>query len=342
MLAIVGGLLVSGVMIAIAGFDPLETFAVIARGAAGTPQSLGVTLTNATPILLAGLGVALPLRCGLLNIGGEGQIYIGALGATLVAIAFPNLPAPIHLPLSLLAGFIGGGIWGAIPGWMRAVKGLNEIITTIMLNYIGFWTVSYLVHGPLKDPDSYGYAWTIKVPVSARLPIIHEVARVNLGLVVALIVAALVHFLLWRTTLGFEMRAVGAGPQSARFAGIPVTRGTIMSMAIGGGLAGVAGAVVILGVQLRLSDFFSPGYGFDAIAVALVGQTTPVGVVLAALFFGGLQNGTGSAHRTLGIPQEIALVTQGIILLFVIGSQSLTLVRLLRKRRMVRLVEHIR
>jgi simple sugar transport system permease protein len=235
---------------------------------------------------------------------------------------------------------VGGGLWGAIPGWMRASKGLNEIITTIMLNYIGFWIVSYLVHGPIKDPNSYGYAWTVKVPLSAQLPIIQETARVNLGIVVALGIAALTHFLLWRTALGFEMRAVGAGAQTARFAGIPVERSTVMSMLIGGGLAGVAGAAVILGVQHRLSDFFSPGYGFDAIAVALVGQTTPVGVVLAALFFGGLRNGTGNAHRSLGIPQEIALVTQGITLLFVIASQSLTLVRLMRKRRMVRLVEH--
>ena len=336
LLAIIGGLLVSGIMVAIAGFDPIETYGVIAKGAMGTPQALGVTLTNSTPLILAGLGVAIPFRSGLLNIGGEGQIYLGALGATLVALAFPGLSAPIHIPLALAAGFLGGGLWGAFPGWLRAAKNLNEIITTIMLNYIGFWLISYLVHGPLKDPDSYGYAWTVKVPVSSQLPIIHETARVNLGIVVAILLAAFTHFLLWHTALGFEMRAVGAGPQTARFAGIPVKRSTVMSMFVGGGLAGVAGAAVILGVQHRLSDFFSPGYGFDAIAVALVGQTTPVGVVLAGLFFGGLRTGTGTAHRSIGIPQEITLVTQGIILLFVIASQSHTLIRILRKRRMIR------
>lgn len=339
--AIVGALAVSGVMIAAAGYDPVAVYREMIHGAAGTRQSLGVTVTNTVPLLLAGLGVALPFRCGLLNIGGEGQIYIGALAATLAALAFPGLPMAVHLPLALLAGFLGGALWGGLPGWMRASRGLNEIITTIMLNYIGFWIVSFLVHGPLKDPDSYGYAWTVKVPLATRLPVIFASARVNFGIVIALLGAALVHFLLWRTTLGFEMRAVGAGPETSRFVGIPTRRSTVLSMAIGGGVAGLAGAAIILGEQFRLSDFFSPGYGFDAIAVALVGQTNPIGVVVSALFFGGLRNGTGSAHRALGIPQGIAFVIQGITLMFVIASQSLTLVGYLKRRRTVRLVEHV-
>lgn len=338
--AIAGALLVGGVMISIAGFNPVDTYSAMLDGALGSSQNIGVTVTNAIPLLLAGLGVALPFRCGLLNIGGEGQIYVGALFATLVAIGFPGLPAPIHLPLALLAGFVGGGLWGAIPGWMRAAKGLNEIITTIMLNYIGFWIISYLVHGPIKDPDSYGYAWTVKVPPSAELPIIIPAARINLGIVVALLFAGLTHFLLWNTTLGFEMRAVGAGSETARFGGVPVKRSTVLSMLIGGGLAGLAGTAVILGVQHRLSDFFSPGYGFDAIAVALVGQTSPLGVVVAALFFGGLRNGTASVQRSIGLPSGIAFTIQGITMLFVIGGQSITLIRWLRKRRTVRLAEH--
>lgn len=339
-LAIAGALLVSGGTLALAGYRPLEVYGVMVDGALGSPQAIGVTVTNAIPLILAGLGVALPFRSGLLNIGGEGQIYIGALGATLVALAFPGLPPAVHLPLALLGGFVGGGLWGAIPGWLRASKNLNEIITTIMLNYIGFWVVSYLVHGPLKDPDSYGYAWTVKVPLSARLPTILPDARIHLGIVVAVILAALAHFLLWHTTLGFEMRAVGAGPETSRFAGIAVRRSTVLSLLIGGGLAGTAGAAVILGVQYRLSDFFSPGYGFDAIAVALVGQTTPFGVVGAGLFFGALSNGVGSAHRALGVAQGTTSFIQGVTMMFIIASQSLTLIRLLQKRRTVRLVEH--
>ncbi|OGR91228.1 MAG: hypothetical protein A2V88_11135 [Elusimicrobia bacterium RBG_16_66_12] len=338
--AVLAALGVGSVMIALAGFKPLEIYASMAVAAVGTPQGLGVSVTNAIPLILAGLGVALPFRCGLLNIGGEGQIYVGALFATLVGLGLHGLPLAVHLPLALLAGFIGGGIWGAIPGFLRASRGLSEIIVTIMLNYIGFWIVSYLVHGPLKDPESYGYSWTMKVPVTAQLPIILPEARIHLGIVVALLAACVAHYLLWHSVPGFEMRAVGAGAQTARFAGIRVGRSTVLSMFIGGGLAGLAGTSVILGVQYRLSDFFSAGYGFTAIAVALVGRTSPVGVVFAGLFFGGLLNGVNNAQRSVGIPMGIALSLQGLILLFMIAGQSPALIRWLRKRRTARRVGH--
>jgi simple sugar transport system permease protein len=338
--AVLAALAAGGVMISLAGFRPLKIYAAMLEAAAGTPQGLGVSITNATPLILAGLGVALPFRCGLLNIGGEGQIYIGALFATLVGLGLPGLPLFIHLPLALLAGFIGGGLWGAIPGSLRASRGLSEIIVTIMLNYIGFWIVSYLVHGPLKDPESYGYSWTMKVPVTAQLPLILSEARINLGIVVAVLAAAVSHYLLWHTVPGFEMRAVGAGAQTARFAGIRVARSTVLSMLLGGGLAGLAGTSVILGVQYRLSDFFSSGYGFTAIAVALVGRTSPIGVVLSGLFFGLLQNGVNGVQRSLGIPMGVALSLQGLILLFMIAGQSPALIRWLRKRRTARRVDH--
>jgi general nucleoside transport system permease protein len=337
--AIIGSLSISGIAIALAGFNPFQTYVGLFEGAFGSSRALGVTITNATPLILAGLGVALPLRSGLLNIGGEGQIYIGALFSTLVALALPSTPAVVHLPLTLLAGFVGGSLWGAIPSWLRATRGLNEIITTIMMNYIGFWIISFLVHGPLKDPESYGYAWTVRVPASAQLPILDPATRINLGIVVALFFAAVAHYFLWHTTLGFEIRAVGAGHRTARFVGIPVERSTIMAMLLGGGLAGVAGAAVILGVQHRLSDFFSPGYGFEAIAVALVGQSSPAGVVFAGLFYGALRSGTTSVQCSIGIPVAIAFLIQGITLLFVIGSQSPTLIGMLRKRETARHVD---
>ncbi|HMQ51625.1 MAG TPA: ABC transporter permease [Anaerolineae bacterium] len=327
-------------MILVAGFDPVETYLTLLKAAFGSPRGIGVTITNATPLLLAGLAVAIPFRCGLLNIGGEGQIYIGGLTATLAALYLPGLPFLLHLPLTLLAGFSGGALWGAIPGWLLAARKLNEVITTIMMNFIGFWLVSFLVHGPLKDPDSFGYAWTAEVPISAQIPLVFRTARINLGIALALICALLAYFLLWRTTLGYEMRAVAAQAQTARFAGIHVERTMILAMLIGGGLAGLAGAAVILGVQLRLSDFFSPGYGFTAIAVALVGRSSPLGVVLAALFFGALENGAGSIERSLGIPQGVASSIQGITLVFILASQSLTIAHWLQKRRTVQLAEH--
>jgi simple sugar transport system permease protein len=332
LLAIIVALVLGGVVIAISGIDPWQGYQALFRGAFGGPGRIGVTITKATPLILAGLGVALPLRCGLINLGGEGQIYIGALTATLVAIAFPGLPWVVHMPLVILAGFVGGAVWGAIPGFLRARFQLNELITTIMLGYIAFWIVSYLVHGPLKDPDGGGYPWSVRIAESATLPILIREYRINLGIVLALIAAAVAQFLLWRTAFGFKMRAVGAGPLASRLAGIDVGRTTILTFIIGGGLAGMAGMAEIMGVQFRLSDFFSPGYGWDAIVVAMAGQSNPVGVVLIGLFFGALRNGADSASRSIGMQASISLIIQALTLLFVIGSNSVILRRMLRRR----------
>jgi ABC-type uncharacterized transport system permease subunit len=336
LLAIAAALLLGGAVIAISGIKPLDAYQALFRGAFGGPSRLGVTVTKATPLILAGLGVALPFRCGLINLGGEGQVYIGALAATMVALGLPDLPWSIHMPLVIVAGFTGGALWGAIPGWLRARLGLNELITTIMLGYVAFWVVSYLVHGPMKDPNGGGYPWSIEIPQSATLPIILKKYRVNLGIVLALVSALVAHFILWRTAFGFEMRAVGAGPLAARLAGINAKRITILTFAIGGGLAGLAGMAEIMGVQFRLSDFFSPGYGWDAIVVALAGQTNPLGVVLVGLFFGALRNGADSAARSIGMPASISLIIQAWTLLFVVASNSVVLVRKLSKRRQAR------
>lgn len=333
-MAIVGALAVGGLIMALSGIHPLEGFAALARGAFGGPSRIGTTLTRATPLILAGLAVALPFRCGLLNVGGEGQLYIGGLLATVVALAFPNLSAVVHIPLVIVAGFAGGALWGAIPGILRARLDLNELITSIMLGYIGFWVVSYLVHGVMKDPSGSGYPWSVMVPQSARLPIIIAGGyRVNLGTALALLCAILAHFILWKTAFGFEMRAVGASPAAAKLAGIDNRRTTVLTFALAGGFAGLAGMVEIMGVQYRLSDFFSPGYGWDGVVVALAGQTNPVGVVLAGLFFGALRNGAEASSRSIGMPTSISLIIQALTLLFVIGSNSVPLQRWWSKRR---------
>jgi simple sugar transport system permease protein len=331
-LAILLALAFGALIMAISGIRPLEGYQAIFRGAFGGPARIGVTVTKATPLILAGLGVALPLRCGLINLGAEGQVYIGAMTATLVAIALPNLPWAVHMPLVIAGGFAGGALWGAIPGWLRARLHLNEIITTIMLSYIAFWIVSYLVHGPMKDPAGGGYPWSIKMPESAVLPLIIKQYRINLGIVLALAAAAISHFLLWRTTFGFEMRAVGAGPLAARMAGINAERTTVLTFAIGGGLAGMAGMTEIMGVQFRLSDFFSPGFGWDGVVVAMAGQANPLGVVLIGLFFGALRNGSESASRSIGMPASISLMIQASTLLFVVASNSVVLRRALSRR----------
>ncbi|MBN1668646.1 MAG: ABC transporter permease [Anaerolineales bacterium] len=331
--ATLAALMVGGLVMALIGINPWAGFKAIFEGAFSSPTRIGAALTKATPLILAGLAVALPFRSGILNIGGEGQIYIGALAATLVALGPKDLPIAIHLPLVLLAGFAGGFVWGAIPGWLRAKLKLNELITTIMLNYVGFWIVSYLVHGPIKDPGGSGYPWSVKIPVTAELPILLKSYQINLGLAVALIMAVVSHFLLWRTSFGFEMRAVGCGREAARLAGIDPKRTIILTLAIGGGLAGLAGLAEVMGVQHRLSDFFSPNYGYDAVVVALVGQSSPLGVVIAGLFFGALRSGTDAAARTIALPASIAHIIQALTLLFVIGSNSDIFKRFWQKRR---------
>lgn len=331
--AIAAALLVGALVMALIGLNPWDGFAAIVKGAFGTPTRIGSTVTKATPLILAGLAVALPFRCGLLNIGGEGQIYIGALTATLAALYLRNLPLVVHLPLVILAGFAGGVLWGAIPGWLRARLKLNELITTIMLNYIGFWIVSYLVHGVLKDPNGGGYPWSVKIPITAQLPVILPRFHINLGIVLAMVMVAVTHFFLWNTCAGFEMRAVGSGMEAAHLAGIKVKRSLTLSLALGGGLAGLAGVAEVMGVQFRLSDFFSPHYGYDAIVVALVGQSSPIGVVLAGFFFGALRTGTEAASRTIELPASIAQIIQALTLLFVVGSNSRILLWMWRKGR---------
>jgi simple sugar transport system permease protein len=336
LLATVAALAVGMVVIATAGIDPWTGIKALLYGAFGTPARVGVTITNATPLILAGLAVALPFRCGLLNIGGEGQVYMGALAATVVALGLHGLPWAVHMPLVIVSGFAGGAAWGAVPGWLRARLKLNELITTIMLNYVAFWIVSYLVHTVMKDPNGGGYPWSVQIPESAVLPMILSQYRINLGIVLAVGLVAVTAFVLWRTCFGFEMRAVGSSPLSSRLAGINIERTTVLTLALGGGLAGLAGLTEVMGVQHRLSDFFSPGYGFDGLVVALVGQSNPVGVLVTALFFGALRNGVESASRSTGLPESIAQLLQALTLLFVIGSNSVVFVRMWHKRRQER------
>lgn len=329
--SVAAAMLASGAVMALAGIDPLSAYAALFRSVAGSPAGVGMAVAKAAPLMLAGLGIAFAFRCGLVNTGGEGQIYIGALFATLVGLAGGGLPAVLHLPLAVLAGFAGGAVWGAVAGWLRARRGLNEIITTIMLNYIAFWFVSYLVHGPLKDPQGFGYPQTAEVAAAARLPVLSASARIDLGIVLSLAAALAVHVLLWRTVMGFEIRTVGGSPSTAGFMGIDVARRTIQAMAVGGGLAGLAGTVELLGTQHRLSDFFSPGYGYDAIAVALLGRNSPAGVAVAAFLFGALRSGAESLQRSAGVPEAVAGILQGMITLFIVASTSLAVIRRLRQ-----------
>ncbi len=331
--AVVLSLIAGGLFVLAIGLDPLHAYAGLWDGAFGTVNSIGVTVNQATPLILTGLGVMFAFRCGVWNIGAEGQLYMGASAATAVALHLKGLPVYLHLPLAMAAGFLAGAIWGAIPGWLRGVRGVNEVISTLMMNYIAINFVSWLVRGPLQETTRY-YPQSDLLPESAILPVILPRSPLHAGILVALVGALVAHFVLWNTTLGFRLRTVGANPFAARYAGMDVRKNVVLAMVISGGLAGLAGAGEILGVQGRLRDTFSPGFGYDGIVVALLGQLQPAGVLLASLFFGSLRSGASMMQRTAQVPVTLVYVIQGLTVLLVVGSYGVRAWLQWRRKRM--------
>jgi ABC-type uncharacterized transport system permease subunit len=278
------------------------------------------SLVLATPYIFAGLAVALGFRCGLFNIGAEGQFFMGALGAAFVGYSITGLPWFIHLPLALLGGAVAGAIWGAIPGYLKAKFGAHEVVNTIMMNWIAFRLSDWLLTGPMK---AQGYRpVTPNIEATAELPrFFPDPLRFNWGFPLALLFAFLVYWFLFKTTLGFEIRAVGANPDAAKYSGMSVVRNFVLVMTLSGMLAGLAGTVQVLGTDHWVGQGFSAGFGFDSIALALLGKSHPLGVVLAALLFGILRGGATSMQSLAGIPIHIISVIQGMIIIFIAAPE---------------------
>ncbi len=277
---------------------------------------LSESLVATAPYIFAGLAVALGFRCGLFNIGAEGQLFIGALTSVWVGYSIKGLPWVFHLPLALLAGVAGGAIWGAIPGYLKARTGAHEVINTIMLNYVAFRLSDYMLTGPMQRSGFNPVSPPIER--SAWLPkFFPDPLRFHAGFFLALVVAVAVYVFLWKTTWGFEIRTVGANPDAARYAGISVTRNFVLAMALSGGLAGLAGANEVLGVNHYLAQGFSSGYGFDSIALALLGKSHPVGVVFASLLWGLLRTGAIRMQSRARIPIDIIGIIQAMVIVFV-------------------------
>jgi ABC-type uncharacterized transport system permease subunit len=274
------------------------------------------SLVASTPYILAGLAVAIGFRCGLFNIGAEGQLLMGALGSAFIGYSIKGLPAYIHLPLALLGGAVAGAVWGAIPGYLKAKFGAHEVVNTIMMNWIAFRLSDWLLFGPMKASSFRPV--TPNVEVSAELPqFFPDPLRFNWGFFLALAVAVLVYWLLFKTTRGFEIRSVGSNPDAAKYAGMSVEWNIVLVMALSGALAGLAGSVQVLGVDHWVGAGFSAGYGFDAIALALLGKSHPLGVVLASLLFGMLRSGATNMQSVSRIPIDIISVIQGMVIIFV-------------------------
>lgn len=291
-------------------------------------------LRLATPYIFAGLAVALGFRCGLFNIGAEGQYFIGGLASVYVGYAVTGLPWFIHLPLALAAGMLGGAFWASIAGFLKARTGAHEVINTIMLNYIAYRLADYLlqVGGPMSRPGDFRPV-SPEIQPTAHLPQFfpNDLAiRLNTGLLLALLAVWFVYWLLFKTTVGFEIRAVGANPRAARTAGISVARNIVLAMALSGGLAGLAGAHDILGVLHFMPNAFFSGYGFDSIALALLGKSHPVGVLLAALLFGFLRAGAQRMQGVAHVPIDIISILQALIIIFIAAPEIIRFIYRIR------------
>jgi len=276
------------------------------------------SLVVSTPYIFAGLACAVGFRAGLFNIGVEGQLFMGAIFSTFVGYSIKGFPQYIHMPLALLAGALGGALWGFIPGWLKAKTGGHEVINTIMMNWIAFRLSEWLLTGPMTRPDAGRMPISPMIEESAYIPqFFGTPIRFHLGFFIALAVAWLIYWLLFKTTWGFDLRAVGANPRAARYAGMNISKNTMLAMSISGALAGLAGANQILAVNHSMAIGLSAGYGYDSIALALLGNSQPLGVVLAALLFGTLRNGATKMMVVTGIPIDIISILQALIVMFV-------------------------
>lgn len=321
-IATVLGLILGALAISLMGLSPIQAYQALLKGALGSLNGVGETFVKATPLIFTGLSFGLAKKGGLINIGAEGQLYLGGLASVWVGFALKGLPIFIHLPLSILAGFLAGGIWGFIPGWLKVRFGASEIITTVMLNYVGIYLISYMVTGPLIEPPG-NFPQTPPVAKTAELPVILSGTRLHLGFLIALLMVLGYYLFLWRTNIGYEIRVVGNNPQAAAYAGINASRDTMLVMFLAGGLAGLAGVGEILGIQHRLFQNFSPGYGYDGIAVSLLGYNSPVGILLAALLFGVLRSGGNMMQMVAKVPVAVVYIIQAFVIIFVAGEGML-------------------
>ncbi len=321
--AILLSLLIGAILITAVDVNPLMAYAALLTGAFGSLNGFSETLVKATPLMLVGLGIVFAFRARIWNIGGEGQLLLGALGATLTGLYLGGLPSWLLLPVTILAGFLFGGLWGAIAGFLKARYGTNEIIVTIMMNYIALYGVSFMNHVPLREVIGI-FPQTDLIVEGAQLGRLLPPTRLHAGILVALGLAVASTVILQRTTLGYRLKAVGFSPDASHYAGIEVRSTMILSMVLSGGLAGIAGMSEISGIHHRLMDNISSGYGFTGIVVALLGRLHPLGVAVTAIIFGALNVGADSMERTMGMPSPLAFILQALVVLFVLGGDMLT------------------
>lgn len=329
--AVIAALGIGAIMLVTLGANPFNGFITMFSAAFGNIDGLAATAVKSIPLLLVGVGICISFRANVINIGGEGQMVMGAMFGTMTALMAPPLPSVFFIPLVLVMGIIGGALWGAIPGALKAYFNVSEILSTIMLNIVAVQFMNFMLRGPLIDPGEIERGTripqTARLPEATDLPIIFESARVHLGVVIAVLTAICAWVLLWRTSLGFRLRSVGLSRDAARYAGIPVKRSIITALALSGAMAGLAGAILVFGSESHrmVTDGSSTGFtgsaGFNGIVVALFAGLHPLWSVPSAMLFGGMLVGANALQRVAQVPSALVIALNGLIVVFVISSE---------------------
>ena len=312
-------LLFNAILLVIFGIEPIQAYAVMLKGSLGSPYALSETLVKAIPLMLTGLGVSIAFHMHFWNIGAEGQLAMGGIAAAFAALFLhDSIPHSLMLPAMIILGIIAGAIWGLIPAILKSSLGVNEILTTLMMNYIAILSVEYLYLGPWRDPQGYGFPGTAKFPEYAWLPAL--TGRIHYGLIFALIGAVLIWLILKFTKLGYELRLIGENPKAARYSGINIGRNILIVMLLSGGLAGIAGMSEVAGISRRLYTGLTVGYGYTAIIVAWLANLNPWGVLVVSFLMGALLIGGDQLQVAMQTPAAVAEILQGTILFFMLGG----------------------
>jgi len=327
--ATLAALLVGAIMLIVLDVNPIVAYQALLNGAFGSSNAIAETLVKATPLLLVGLGICIAYRGNVINIGGEGQMIVGAILATLVGLTFTNLPGWLMITIAMLVGALGGSIWGGIPGMLKAYFNVNEILSTVMMNAIAVQILNYVLTGPMMDPVQSEKA--SQIPQTARLEEVYRLprlvpTRLHLGALIAVVLAILVYILLWRTTLGYRIRAVGQSQSASRYAGIKVRHHIVLSLLMSGALAGLAGVIQVYGVNFRMitdgsTTGFTGGAGYNGIVAALFGSLHPIITIPASILFGALLVGANTMQRVTQIPSALITALNGLVVVFVVSSE---------------------
>jgi simple sugar transport system permease protein len=324
---------VGAIILASTGVDVGKAYSLMFRGAFGSVFGFGDVLLKTVSLLLAGLAVSVAFRCRQWNIGAEGQLYMGALGGTLVGISVLGLIPGLAIFAVIIVSAIFGSLFALVPAVLKVKFGVNEVISTVLLNFVAFLFIAYLLHGPIKAPGFNPYS--PEIGEASQMPIIFPGTRLHAGIILAGLATVGVYYL-WKTKIGFEIRSVGANIKASRYVGMNITKSVLVTLGISGALAGLAGGLLVSGVQHLLIEGISPGYGFIAVIIALLGRQHPIGVVIVSFFFAVLMTGSETMYRSLGVPAAFSISLQALVLVFVLVGELFVIWLAIRKRGAVR------